>query len=93
VKEIVAQLGFGECGRVAGKMRVDQPHLAVIGVAGAIGVVAQGQQLGEAGHRLIGMLVIDRIDILAACGPIVLRVGVGVARGGMIFVFHTPATY
>ena len=61
-EEVVAQLGLSELGWITGKVLVEQAHLPVIGVAGAIGVVAQGQRLGQAGHRIIRMLVIDRID-------------------------------
>jgi hypothetical protein len=69
-KEVVAQLGLGEEGRITGAMLVDQAHLAVIGVPGSIGVVAQGQQLGELGHGLVGMLVVDRVGVIAPAGAI-----------------------
>ena len=35
---------------------------------GAVAVVTEGERLGEAAHRLVGMLVIDRIDEVAGCG-------------------------
>jgi hypothetical protein len=40
-KEVVAQLGFSDQSRIAFKMFVNEPELAIIGVAGAIGVVMQ----------------------------------------------------
>jgi hypothetical protein len=64
-EEVVAQLSFGERDRIGAEMLVDQPQLAVIGVPGAIGIVTQRQQLGEAGHRFVGVLVIDGIINLA----------------------------
>lgn len=63
-EEVVAQLGFGEVGRVAGEMLVDKPELAIVGVASAIGVVMQGQEIGEAIHRLIGVVIIDGIGVI-----------------------------
>ena len=61
-QEVVADLGLGELGRIDGEVFVHQAQLPVVGVAGAIGVVAQGQGLGVARHRLVGMLVIDGVD-------------------------------
>jgi len=67
-QEVVAQLGLGELGWVAAEVLVQQAQLTVIGVAGAIGVVAQGQSLGELSHGIEGMLVFYRVDILSSGG-------------------------
>ena len=67
-EEVVAQLSFGQLGWIASEVFVEQAQLTVISVAGAIGVVAQGQGLGEAGHTVERMLVIYRVDILPSGG-------------------------
>ena len=77
-EKVVAQLAFGERHRIGAEMLVDQAQLAVIGVPGAVGIVAQRQQLGEAGHRLAGMLVVDGIDILAFAEANLREVGLRV---------------
>ena len=46
-------------------MFVDETDLTVVGVTGAIGVVAEGEGLGKESHAVVGMLVIDRIDEIA----------------------------
>jgi hypothetical protein len=90
VKKVVPELGLGEGGGVTTEMLVDQAHLAVISVPGAIGVVAEGKVLGEAGHRLVRMLVIDGIDVLAPGGADVGEVEVGVVGGAQFLSFHAP---
>jgi len=42
-QEVFAQLGFGERGWITMEMLVDEPHLAIVGVPGSIGVVTQSQ--------------------------------------------------
>ena len=68
-QEVVAQLGLGDGGRIATQVLVNQPDLSVIGVPGAIGVVAQGEMIGELGHGRVGMLVIDRVGEVPGGGP------------------------
>src|ERR1017187_10343852 len=46
-QEVVAQLRLGEGGWIAAQVLVNQPDLSVIGVPGAVGVVAQGEVIGE----------------------------------------------
>ena len=65
-KQVVAQMRFLEGGRIALEVLVKQAHRAVVRVTGALGVVAQCEQLGELRHRRVGMLVIDRISGLSA---------------------------
>lgn len=48
---------------------VDQPELAVVRVAGSIGVVLESQVFGEPGHRGIEMLIIDRVGPVPRGGP------------------------
>lgn len=79
-QEVIAQLGFGDRCGIAAQLLVDEPHLAVVGVTGAIGIVAQSEQLGEAGHRLVGMGVVDGVDIFPTGGADGLEVGVVVCR-------------
>lgn len=67
-EEIIAELGFGETGGIAAKMFVDQPDLAVVRVAGSIGIVAEGQHLGEVGHGLERMLVIHWVLVVPGSG-------------------------
>jgi len=67
-KEVVAQLGFSDQSGIAFKMFVNEPELAVIGVAGAIGVVMQREELGKAPHGIEGMGVIDWIGVIASRG-------------------------
>ena len=68
-QEVVPQLRLGDGLRVAADVLVDEPELAVVGVPGSIGVVAQSQVLGKPGHRGIRMLIIDGIDVVAGGGP------------------------
>ena len=72
-EEILTELGFGESGRIGGEVRVEEPDLTVIGVASAIGVVAQREEIGELSHGRVGMLVIDRINKVARRGTEVRR--------------------
>ncbi len=57
----------------------------VVGVAGAIGVAAQGQRLDQAGHGSQRMLVVDRNNVLTSGGPddgdIDLRRGINLGLG------------
>ena len=62
-EEIVAQLSFGEAGRIAAQMLMHQAQLTVVGVAGAIGIIVQGQELGKARHGIVGMAVIHGIGV------------------------------
>ena len=41
-EEILAQLGFGERGGIGGEVGVEESNTTIVGVAGAISVVAQG---------------------------------------------------
>src|SRR5258708_3604686 len=68
-EEILAQLGLRECGWIAAEVLVDQPELAVVGVPGSIGVVAQRQVVGKPSHGRVRMLVVDRVGIVSRGGP------------------------
>ena len=68
-EEVVAQLGLGDGGRIAADVLVDEPELAVVGVPGSIGVVAQRQVVGKPGHGRIGMLVIHGVGVVPRGGP------------------------
>ena len=88
-EEVVAQLSLGDGGRIAADVLVDEPELAVVGVPGSIGVVAQRQVVGEPGHGRVGMLVIDRVGEVPRGGP---NGGQGLGRpqvrvGGVIVGF------
>ena len=61
-QEVVAQLDLREESGVDGEVLVDESELAVVGMPGAIGVVAEGESLGKLAHGVVGMLVIDGID-------------------------------
>jgi hypothetical protein len=67
-QEIITQLSFGDRGGITLEPFLDQTELTVISVAGAIGVIAQGQQGRKARHGLVRMRVIDGIGILASGG-------------------------
>ena len=56
-KQILADLVFGEQLRIAAKMLLQDAQLAVVGVAGAVAIMTQRQQLGVAGHGVVGMVV------------------------------------
>ncbi|HEY5893020.1 MAG TPA: hypothetical protein VIT91_07290 [Chthoniobacterales bacterium] len=43
---------------------MNEPHIPVIGMPGAIGIEAQREPLREPRHGLVGMIVVDRIDTL-----------------------------
>jgi hypothetical protein len=60
---------------VAAEVFMDEPHLAVISVERAIGVVAQGQQIREPVHGIIRVGVIHRVHILAPGGADGCEVG------------------
>ena len=68
-QEVLAELGFGDGSRVAAEVLVDEPELAVVGVPGAIGVVAQSQVIGKLGHGGIGVLVIDGVGVVSGGSP------------------------
>ena len=76
-EEILTELSFGERGRIGGEVGVEEPDMTVIGVASAIGVVAQGKEIRELSHGRVGMLVIDRINKLACRGAEAWRLGCG----------------
>jgi len=68
VEEVIAQTFFGDDERITLGELVDEPHLAVIRMAGARGVELQGEELGKALHRGIGVrVVIERIALGTAC--------------------------
>ena len=67
-EEVVAELGLSEQCGIASEVFVEQPHLTVVGMAGAIGVVAKGQRLGQSGHGIEGMLIVDRVGELPSRG-------------------------
>ena len=48
---------------------VNEPELAVVRVAGSVGVVAQSQMLGEPGHGRVRMLIVHRVDKISRGGP------------------------
>src|SRR5262249_55182192 len=68
-EEIVTQLSFGERGGGAAKRVVGKPELAIVGMPGSVGVVAQSQVVGEPAHGSIRMLIIDRVGIVSRGGP------------------------
>ena len=74
-EEILAQLGFAERGRIGGEVGVENSHMTVIGVSGAVGVVAEREEIGKLSHGGVGMFVIDRIGKLARLGAILSRRG------------------
>ena len=67
-EEVVAQLGLGEGGGITGEMLVQEPELAIIGMAGPIGVIMQSQQISEPGHGLIRVVIIDGISVVPGRG-------------------------
>ena len=67
-EEVLAKLRLGEGGRIAAEVLVNQPDLAVVGVPGAVGIVAQGQVIGERGHGRVRMVVVDRVGIVPRGG-------------------------
>ena len=68
-QEVVAQLRLGDDSGVTGEMLVDEPDLAIIGVACSIGVVVQSQQVGEPGHGLVGVIIIHGVGVVSSGGP------------------------
>ena len=60
-QEVVPQLGLGDRGRIAANVLMDEPELAIVRVAGSIGIVAQSQMLGQPRHGWIRMLIVDRV--------------------------------
>src|SRR5215467_8204612 len=68
-EEIVTQLSFGERGGVAAKVLVDKPELAIVGMPGSVGVVAQSQVVGKRGHGGVRMLIVNRVGIVSRGGP------------------------
>ena len=68
-KEVIAELRFDYVSRIAIEIFVNQPHVPVIGMPGAIGVVAKGEKVGEPSHGVIGMVVIHGVDKLSTAGP------------------------
>jgi hypothetical protein len=68
VEEVLAQLLLAQVHRIGLEMLVEQPHLPVIGVAGAGAVVAQREKLRETLHRGIRMIVGHRVLVLLADG-------------------------
>ena len=67
-EEVVAQLSLGDRGRIAAGVLVDEPELAVVGVPGTIGVIAERQVVSKPGHRRIRMLVIHGVGVVSRCG-------------------------
>jgi hypothetical protein len=82
VEQIIAHLAFAEGGGIAPEVFVDEAHGPVIGVAGGDRVVAQGQQLGELGHRGPGMIVKQRVGAMRASLGADLANGRGWGGGG-----------
>ena len=79
-EEVVPELRLGDRDRVTAEVLVNEPKLAVVGVPGAIGVVAQRQVLGKPGHGRIRMLIIDGIGVVSGGGP---NRGQGSGRPGL----------
>jgi len=40
-----------------------QAHVPVVGVAGAVAVVAEVAEFGELRHRLVGLVVVERVGV------------------------------
>jgi hypothetical protein len=101
-QEVIAELLLGDGGRIASEVLVNETDLAVIGMPGSIGIVAQGQMVGQARHRLIGVIVVHRVgeipgsgaDLGQRLGSPHRRIGVVVAgegsSEGRFNTFHVP---
>ena len=76
VEDVVAKLVLGNHFRIAGAVLVDEAHVPVVGIAGAVGIGAQGQPLGKLRHRRVRMVVRERVVALAT-----IRVREGPSRG------------
>src|SRR5262249_16534982 len=60
-KEVVAQLGLGDEGGITADMFVDEPDLAIIGMASAIGIEAESQKVRQLIHGGVRVVIIDRV--------------------------------
>jgi len=74
-EEVVAQLGFGNGSRITGQMFVDEPQVPIIGMASAIGVVTQSQEVGVTRQGRVRVLVVDGIGVVPGRGPNARRCG------------------
>jgi hypothetical protein len=63
---------------------VNEAHIAVVGVSGAVGVVAKSEEFGELGHRRIRVVVIDRVEVRATGIDWRRRAGSFVGRAGVV---------
>jgi hypothetical protein len=66
VKEVVADLVLDQRRRVALEILVEQAHVPVIGMGGAVAIVAQREELGELVHRRIRVIIVHRIAVSPA---------------------------
>jgi hypothetical protein len=54
---------LSDLGRITSKVFVDQAHVAVVGVARAVAVVAEVEELGEFGHHRVRMIIVKRVGV------------------------------
>jgi len=91
VKDVVTKLTLRDEGRITPEVFVDQSHVTVVGVTGAIAVVAEVEEFGELGHRREGMIVVEWIG----AGPPRSGARGSEFRGGAgwidFWLFHGPA--
>ena len=69
VEDVVAELVLRDGGWVAAEVFMDEAHGPVVGVARASGIGDEGESLGVVGHGRPGVLVTERIGMLAWIGP------------------------
>jgi hypothetical protein len=72
-QEIIEELSFGDNAGIDVEVLMNETKVTVIRVPGSIGVVPESQEISEPGHGIKGMLVIDRVYILAFTGSNVWR--------------------
>ena len=63
IQNVVAELILPQCGRISPEILVQDPHGTVITVSGARAIILQGKQFRVSPHRVIRMLVIQRITM------------------------------
>ena len=63
VQDVVAELVLAQRGRVGPEMLVQDPHGPVVAVPGAPAIMPQGEQLRVSPHRVIRVVVVERIPV------------------------------
>ena len=79
VQDVVPELILAQRGRIGPEMLVQKPHGPVVAVPGARRIMAHSEQLGVSPHRVVGMVVVERIAVPLTgprvdCGCCVLAV-------------------